>query len=175
MATHAAYSWGFCFFMHEPQTTCFKKCKVHHLHKQSQFCVFRRIFRLFWCMLNTHYSWGPCFLKHEPRLVQESYQPTCFKNVTFSVHNQSQVYEPRRTSNVFECLAALFLDFLRFLRVALRIKRMRVFLANLNFFSSHINESTEFFFAASHFDWPITHKKNEIMEAPQNTRFYFEV
>jgi hypothetical protein len=31
------------------------------------------------------------------------------------------------------------------------------------------------FFAMSEFDWPIAPKKNEIMEAPQDRKFYFEV
>jgi hypothetical protein len=32
-----------------------------------------------------------------------------------------------------------------------------------------------YFFATSQFDWPITQKKLETMEAHQHRRFYFEV
>jgi hypothetical protein len=134
MATHAAYSWGFCFLMHEPQTTCFKKCKVHHLHKQSQFLSLEESLTFSgacWILI-THEvpaSWGtsPGWFRKATSL------PASRMYSTFSLHNQSQVYEPRRTSNVFECHAALFLDFLRFLRVGSLYKKNASISGEFNF------------------------------------------
>jgi hypothetical protein len=136
MATHAAYSWGFCFLMHEPQTTCFKKCKVHHLHKQSQFLSLEESLTFSgacWILIphEVPASWGTSpgwFRKPTSLPVWRMYSTFCSQSIT-----------SLWASNVFECHAVLFLDFLRFLRVALRMKKCEYFWRIWIFFSSNMN------------------------------------
>jgi len=130
MATHVAYSWGFCFLMHEPQTTCFKKCKVHHLHKQSQFLSLEESLTF---PVHAEYSLLMRSLLLEARAQAGSWNllAYCFKNVQyilFTINHKFMNFQR------FWAPCSAFPGLFEISTGGSSFKKMLVFLANLNFF-----------------------------------------